>query len=244
MTQMNEETRKQLARSMPFMVNLHIREQLLSPELSFEINLPPEVQAREVKAKLAQINANESEVNKHALSLLVLGSFAETNMDMSHPMSYEINATARSGLSSLLSNQLNKMAAKYVKGVDLNVGVTSYSDRVANQTETNTQVQIDMQKRFLNDRLSVQVGGKMNLEDEERQNTPFNSLAGNVVMLYDLTPDGRLKLKGFSTTEYENYLEGEITKTGVGIIFNRDYYRLRELFFSPADTTHKKAPKP
>ncbi len=235
-TQMSKDKQKQLARSIPFLVRLHIEESLLAPEIRFDIKLPPENQAREVEAKLAQINRNESEVNKQALSLLLLGTFTETSMSSNHPVAYEIDSKARTGLSSLLSNQLNKLAAEYVKGVDVNVAVTSYSDRVAEKTEANTQVQLDLEKRFFNDRLSVQVGGKMNLEDPTPENTSFNSLAGNVVMLYDLTPDGRLKLKGFSTTEYENYLEGEITKTGVGIIFNRDYQNLRQMFSFPADT--------
>jgi hypothetical protein len=236
-TQMSKDKQQQLARSIPFLVRLHIEESLLAPEIRFDIKLPPENQAREVEAKLAQINRNESEVNKQALSLLLLGTFTETSMSSNHPVAYEIDSKARTGLSSLLSNQLNKLAAEYVKGVDVNVAVTSYSDRVAEKTEANTQVQLDLEKRFFNDRLSVQVGGKMNLEDPTPENTSFNSLAGNVVMLYDLTPDGRLKLKGFSTTEYENYLEGEITKTGVGIIFNRDYQNLRQMFSFPADTT-------
>ena len=235
-TQMSKDKQKQLARSIPFLVRLHIEESLLAPEIRFDIKLPPENQAREVEAKLAQINRNESEVNKQALSLLLLGTFSQTSMSSNHPVAYEVNSKARTGLSSLLSNQLNKLAAEYVKGVDVNVDVTSYSDRVAEKTESNTQVQLDLEKRFFNDRLSVEVGGKMNLEDPTPENTSFNSLAGNVVMLYDLTPDGRLKLKGFSTTEYENYLEGEITKTGVGIIFNRDYQNLRQMFSSPTDT--------
>jgi hypothetical protein len=91
-------------------------------------------------------------------------------------------------------------------------------------------VKLDVRKQFFDERLTVKVGGKVNIEGEEQRSENLQRVAGDVVILYDLTEDGRFKLKGFNTTEYENMFEGELRKTGVGIIYNRDYYHLRNLF--------------
>ncbi|MFW5821200.1 MAG: translocation/assembly module TamB domain-containing protein, partial [Bacteroidota bacterium] len=231
LSQANEEERRELSQSIPFLVYLNIKGELLNPStLDFDIETPPGVAIAEVSSKLNQLNQNESEVNKQAIALLTFGNFIQTQMSTTHPVSYEINAAARNSISRILSTQLNKLAEQYIEGVEINVDVSSYADYTGQQTQATTNVALDVQKDFLNERLTVQVGGKANIEGDESQTNNMNRLAGDVRVLYDITPDGRFKFKGFNTTEYENIFEGEITKTGVGIIFNRDIYRLSDLF--------------
>lgn len=231
LTQISDEERRRLSQSIPFLVYLNIKGELLNPTtLDFDIETPQGISMAEVSSKLNQLNQNESEVNKQAIALLTFGNFIQTRMSTAHPVSYEINAAARNSISRILSTQLNKLAEQYIEGVEINVDVTSYADYTGQQTQATTNVALDVQKEFLDERLTVQVGGKVNIEGDERQASNMNRLAGDVRVLYDLTRDGRFKLKGFNTTEYENIFEGEITKTGVGIIYNRDIYSLSDLF--------------
>ncbi|MFW5820324.1 MAG: translocation/assembly module TamB domain-containing protein, partial [Bacteroidota bacterium] len=231
LSNINEEQRRELSQSIPFLVYLNIKGELLNPStLDFDIKTPPGVTIAEVSNKLNQLNQNESEVNKQAVALLTFGNFIQTQMSTSHPVSYEINAAARNSISRILSTQLNKLADQYIEGVEINVDVSSYTDYTGQQTQATTNVALDVRKEFLNERLTVQVGGKVNIEGDERMANNMNRLAGDVKVLYDLTEDGRFKLKGFNTTEYENIFEGEVTKTGVGFIYNRDIYSLSELF--------------
>ena len=231
LSRLSDDDRRNLSQSIPFLVYLNIKGELLSPStLDFDIETPPGVAIAEVSSKLNQLNQNESEVNKQAVALLTFGNFIQTQMSTAHPVSYEINAAARTSISRILSTQLNKLAEQYVEGIEINVDVSSYADYTGQQTQATTNVALDVQKQFLNERLTVQVGGKVNIEGNERQANNMNRLAGDVRVLYDLTEDGKFKLKGFNTTEYENIFEGEITKTGVGIIYNRDIYSLSDLF--------------
>ena len=108
--------------------------------------------------------------------------------------------------------------------------VSSYADYTGQQTQATTNVALDVQKQFLNERLTVQVGGKVNIEGNERQANNMNRLAGDVRVLYDLTEDGKFKLKGFNTTEYENIFFVYFTKTGAGISYNRYIYSLSDIF--------------
>jgi uncharacterized short protein YbdD (DUF466 family) len=228
----NSNASSELSRQIPFLVKLNIDGQVMKPELDFDINLPEDVQATQVSNKLAQLNQNESEVNKQAFALLMFGSFIQTTMSSTHPVSYQLNNTARSSVSNILSSQLNQIADEYVKGFDINVNVNSYSDYVNQQREDNTNVEVDVRKQLFNERLTVQVGGQFNVEGDQqkKQQQQLSSLTGDVKVFYDLTPDGRWILKGFNTTEYGDLLEGEVRKTGVGIIYDRDFYRLSDLW--------------
>jgi len=238
---MSEAKRRQLSQPYPFLVTLNISGALLKPELDFDISLPRGVNVPEIINKLNQINQNESEVNKQAFSLLVFGSFIQNNVSTSRPISYELNSAARSSISKILSTQLNRLAEKYIKGVNVNLKVDSYADYSNKTTRNTTNVKLDLRKQFFDDRLTVRVGGKVNIEGEQERSNNLQRVAGDVVVLYDLTEDGRFKLKGFNTTEYENMLEGELRKTGVGIIYNRDYYHFRNLF--QADTLDRRRKK-
>ncbi len=217
--------------SLPFNVVLNIDGEIMKPDLDFDIELPPDNQVTEVQNKLNQINENESQVNKQAFALLVFGSFLETSMSSGHPLSYQLSSTARSSVSNIISAQLNQLAEKYIQGIEINVDVKSYTDYVDEQSKGTTNVEFDVKKQFLNERLTVQVGGKVNVEGrQQRANEDVSTLSGDVRVFYDLTEDGRWVLKGFNVNEYGNLLEGEIRKTGVGIIYNRDMYKLSDLW--------------
>lgn len=82
----------------------------------------------------------------------------------------------------------------------------------------------------MNDRVVVQVGGNVELEGERARQNQASDIAGNVNIEYKLTPNGRYRLKGFRRIEYEDPMEGELTNTGIGFSYNRDFRRFRQLF--------------
>ncbi|HRG51383.1 MAG TPA: translocation/assembly module TamB domain-containing protein, partial [Bacteroidia bacterium] len=120
--------------------------------------------------------------------------------------------------------------SKYVKGVDLNLGVNSYEDYSSGQQEGRTQLEVGVSKTLLNDKITVQVGGNIDIEGEKAKQNNASDVAGNISLEYKLTEDGRFRLKGYRKNEYENPIEGELIKTGFGIIYRRNYNKLKELF--------------
>ena len=94
-----------------------------------------------------------------------------------------------------------------------------------------TEVGLNVSKQFLDDRLTVQVGGDMEVEDRQaRQNAGSSGLAGNVSVMYDITEDGRIQAKLFRQNRFEGLIEGELTETGAALIYARDYDKFKELF--------------
>jgi hypothetical protein len=136
-----------------------------------------------------------------------------------------------SSVSTLLTNQLNRLAENYVEGVDLSIGVDSYTtDAAAASGETVTEVNLGLSKQLFNDRLSVQVGGNLGMSDSEAagQNTV---LAGDFRLEYQLTEDGRYKVRVFRRPDYDIFSNG--IRTGASLIYQRSFGDLRR------DTTQK-----
>jgi hypothetical protein len=231
---MTESQKNMYRTNLDFQVYLKMKGSLENPDISFDIQLPPDERGAlngSVDAKLSQMRDEETEMNKQVFSLIALNKFlAEDPLDNSGGGGDAFSSTARSSASRLLSQQLNKVSGKYVKGVDLNLGVESFEDYSTGQEQGRTQVQLGVSKQLLKDKVTVQVGGNVDVEGEKAKQNNASEIAGNIVVEYKLTEDARYKLKGFRKNEYENPLEGELTKTGIGIIFTKDYNKLKELF--------------
>jgi hypothetical protein len=227
----------------PFIVLLKLRGDLLHPEISFEIQLPPEdkgILGGAVNAKLNMLNEDPSALNKQVFALLVLGRFIQEN-----PLQTETNAAsnaARTTVSRFLSAQLNQLSSKVVPGVELNFDVQSYDDYESGQAEGRTEVEIGVKKQLFDERLSVQVGGSVDVEGEKAKQNSASDITGDVTLEYKLSKDGRYRLKGFRNNQYEGALEGQIVETGAGILYIKDFDKWRE-FFRPNKKKKAKAEK-
>ena len=127
--------------------------------------------------------------------------------------------------------------------MDLDLGVNSFEDYSTGQEQGRTQLQIGVSKQLFNDKVTIRVGGNIELEGERAKQNNASDVAGNINIDYRLTEDGRYKLKGFRQTQYENPIEGEIIKTGVGIVYVRNYNKMRELFRKPQPVRKQTAVK-
>ncbi|HEY5507484.1 MAG TPA: translocation/assembly module TamB domain-containing protein, partial [Paludibacter sp.] len=221
----------------PFLVMLKLRGQILHPEISFEIQLRPEdkgILGGAVNQKLNMLNEDESALNKQVFALLVLGRFVREN-----PLQTETNTTStllRSTVGNFLSLQLNKLSSKVVPGVELNFDVQSYNDYQTGTAQGRTQVEIGLKKQLFNERLSVSVGGTVDVEGDKAKQNSASDIAGDVSVEYKLTADGQYRLKGFRKNLYEGAIEGQLVETGAGVVYVRDFELWKELFMKPVVT--------
>ncbi len=147
---------------------------------------------------------------------------------------------ARSSVSQILSAQLNRLSQQYIAGVNLNVGLESYEDYSTGNAEGRTQLQLALSKQLFDERVTVQVGGNVDLEGRRSQQNSLNSFAGDLKVQYKLTEDGRWQLEVFRQNSYEGAIDGDITKTGVGAVFTINFDKLFGLMLSPAPAEEKK----
>ncbi|MDO9152574.1 MAG: translocation/assembly module TamB domain-containing protein [Paludibacter sp.] len=213
----------------PFLVLLKLRGAILKPEISFEIQLQPEdkgILGGAVNQKLVMLNDDPSLLNKQVFALLVLGRFVQEN-----PLLTESGGTSslvRSSVSNFLSAQLNKLSSKIVPGVDLNFDIQSYDDYGTGKAQGRTQVEIGLKKQLFDERLSVQIGGLVDVEGEKAKQNSASNITSDVTVEYKLTKDGRYRLKGSRHNQYEGAIEGQLVETGVGVVLVKDFNKWKE----------------
>ncbi|MBN1339056.1 MAG: translocation/assembly module TamB domain-containing protein [Bacteroidales bacterium] len=225
----------------PFLVLLKLRGRILQPEIGFEIQLPSEykgILGGAVNAKLNTLNDDPSALNKQVFALLIAGRFIQEN-----PLQSDANrgaaAMVRSTVGRFLSDQLNQLTSKVAGGVELNFDIQSYDDYSSGQAEGRTEVEIGLKKELFNERLTVQVGGTVDVEGEKVKQNTANDITSDVIIEYRLTEDGRYRLRGFRNIEYESAIEGQITETGIGVSYVRDFNKWRYFFRAPQKTKEK-----
>ncbi|MFO7844869.1 MAG: translocation/assembly module TamB domain-containing protein, partial [Bacteroidales bacterium] len=234
MSGMSETDKNAYRQEYPFVVLLKLRGMILEPEISFEIQLAPEnkgVLGGAVNAKLNMLNEDPSALNKQVFALLVLGRFVQEN-----PLQTEANVAStivRTTVGKFLSQQLNQFSSKVVPGVDLNFDIQSYDDYQSGQAEGRTQLDIGVKKQLFNERLTVQVGGTIDVEGEKAEQNTTDNFTSDFTVEYELTKDGRYRLKGFRHNQYEGAIEGQVIETGIGILYVRDFNQWKEFFKNP-----------
>ena len=219
----------QYKQRLPFLVYLNISGQLLQPEISFQLEMPMDernVFGGNVYARLQDINTRESDLNKQVFALLILKRFIADN-PFENQSAGGFETTARSSVSKILSEQLNRLSEN-VKGVELSFDIKSYEDYSAGQAEGQTELQLGLSKTLFNDRLVVKLSGNIDIEGQNT-NREATDYIGDLALEYKLTPDGRFRITGFRNSNYD-MIDGELTETGAGLIYVKDYNTLGELF--------------
>lgn len=219
----------------PFETLLKMKGELLKPEITFDITLPEgnyNVSSEIVsntRAKLEQLRQQPDELNKQVFALLLLNRFIGEN-----PFASEsgngAETLARQSVSKILSQQLNNLAGDLIKGVELDFDLESSNDYTTGAKTNRTDLNVDVSKKLLDDRLKVTVGSSFGIEGPEQANREATNIAGDVSLDYQLSKDGRYVLRAYRKNEYQVALQGQIIETGVAFIITMDYNKFRELF--------------
>jgi hypothetical protein len=231
MAGLTETERSEYKQRYLFLVILKLKGDILHPEIGFEIQLRPEdkgILSGAVNQKLKLLNEDVSALNKQVFALLVLGRFIQEN-----PLQTEAGGTStfvRATVGKILSQQINQWSSKVLPGVDLNFDIQSYNRYQTGQAEGRTQVDIGLKKQLFKERLSIQLGGTLEVEGAKAKQNSASDIASDVVLEYKITKDGRYRLKGFRQNQYESDIDGQFVETGVGISYVRDFDKWKNFF--------------
>jgi hypothetical protein len=182
-----------------------------------------------VSTKLAQLREDESGMNKQVFGLLIFNSFIAEEQTTNASLFADAGQTAiLSSVSSLLSNELNRLSKRYIKGVDLDFGVNSYSNTFDDGNSLITELKVGLSKRLLNDRLTVKLGGNLQFENTavEVVNNQNSTFSGDFVLEYKLSSEGNYNLKFFQVlSNGENIFSPGVnySETGVSVFFTKSF---------------------
>ncbi len=222
---------------LPFEVIMNMTGEIMNPIINFDIDIADEKRGAmggTINTRLQLLNKQESELNKQVFALLILGGFISENpLDGAQGEMGFAESTARNTVSGLLTDQLNKLADKNLAGVGLSFDLNSYEDYSTGESQSKTELGINLSKSFMDDRLTFQVGTNVDLEggnSADQQQQGLSSIAGDVIISYLLTEDGRYKVQIFRENSYAGVIDGQIIQTGASLIFVREYDEFSELF--------------
>lgn len=233
---MTADVRNTYKQKIPFETELKMKGELMKPSISFDIILPDGNNSvsteiiNTTQAKLSQLRQQPDELNKQVFALLLLNRFIGENPFASEAGGSSINSIARQSASKILSQQLNNLAGNLISGVELNFDLDSTQDYTTGQLENKTDLNVGISKKLLNDRLKVTVGSSFGLEGPQQTNEETNNIAGDVSVEYQLSKDGRYKLKAYRLNKYQVALQGQVVETGIAFIITLDYNHFKELF--------------
>ncbi|TDE02720.1 translocation/assembly module TamB domain-containing protein [Flavobacterium sandaracinum] len=244
------EIRNTYKQRIPFETRLKMTGELLKPTISFDIVLPEGNNSvsteiiNTTQAKLTQLRQQPDEMNKQVFALLLLNRFIGENPFASETGGTNVSSLARESASKILSQQLNNLAGDLIEGVELNFDLNTSDDYTTGQRENKTDLNVGISKTLLNDRLKVTVGSSFGIEGPQQTNQDANNIAGDVSLDYQLSKDGRYKIRVYRINKYQVALQGEVVETGIAFVITMNYNKFRELYAkSEAKKAKQKAKK-
>jgi len=221
---------------LPFEVHLILTGELMKPNVAFNILLPEDKNygvsndiVTTVQYRLSQLRQDQGETNKQVFSLLLLNRFVGENPFASSGGGFNVASYARQSASKLLTEQLNQLAAGLVNGLDINFDVASTEDYTTGSMRNRTDLNVQVSKRLLSDRLKISVGNNFELEGPQNSSHQSNNIAGNVAVDYQISRDGRYLVRFFRRNSYEGQVDGYVIETGLSFMISVDYNQFKEI---------------
>ncbi|MDO9374316.1 MAG: translocation/assembly module TamB domain-containing protein [Ferruginibacter sp.] len=224
----------------PFRVILLMKGSLKRPSISFDIQLPEEGAISSnlrttIDNKLVQLREDVAATNKQVFALLALGRFVgEQSTDFFKGSGGGFNDLARESVSKFLSAALDQIASDLFKGINIDLNLNSYKDFTTSTGTQRTDLNVEVSKNFLNDRLNVTVGKNFGIEGQDGSAKAAQQKGSrflpDVTVNYKLSKDGKYRLRAYNKNQFEVILDGYIVETGIGFIVTMDYDKFQELF--------------
>lgn len=208
-------TENDKSRPVAFDVGVRLTKPLNDMGLEFTIEAPEDLN---VQNQLATMSAEQR--GKAAVTMMATGMYMTDETMMSGS-----GFKANNALNAFLQNEIQNIAGSALKTIDINLGVESGTSETGTST---TDYSFQFAKRFWGNRISVIIGGKVSTGADATNSA--QSFINNVSVEYRLDQGATRYVKCFYDRNTQDPLEGQLTKTGVGLVLRRKTDRLGELF--------------
>ncbi len=161
---------------------------------------------------------SDEERGKLAVGMLTTGMYLAND----NASAFSMN----SALSAFLQSEINSIAGNALKTIDLSVGVDNATDAAGN---ARTDYSFKFSKRFFNNRLKVQIGGKVSSGNTDYMGQT-QSFFDNVSMEYRLNQDATQYVSLFYKQNAYDWLDGYTNEYGAGFIWRRKLSNFWDIF--------------
>jgi hypothetical protein len=209
------------ARRIPIDCKIIMKNKLMTPDISFNIELP--TADTDTRRKVEGIINTEDSRNRQFLSLLVIHNFMPDQgmggSGMGNSLGVSATEASITTVSEFFSNQLSNWLSQLSRDVDFGVNWRPGDDI------TPDEVELALSTQMFNDRVSinghVDVGGRQ---------TNTSSIVGDFDVDIKLNRSGKLRLKAF-TRANDNLIRNYLSQytQGVGLFYREEFDDFEEL---------------
>lgn len=223
----------EVRRKYPAKVLLDLKGDLMSPEIGFDIaveNYPNTIlvnrgggaEAYSLSARLDafnnRLNNDEQELKRQVFSLMVLRRFSPEN-------SFNVSGSFDNSVSEFISNQISYWATQFDENLEIDVDLGSMDDEAFNT------FQLRLSYTFMDGRLRITRNGGFT---NQQKQPDLTSVAGDWTVEYFLTPNGKLRVKMYNRTNFNNFDPGNeanaTTTAGFSLMHTESFDKVVELF--------------
>ena len=205
-------------------VILQLKDKLLNPSISFDIELPQATETE--KVQLRSVVNSTQELNQQVFALLILNKFlpisATDNPQTASPVGGLGSATTSDFISTQISSWLSQISQDFDIGLNYRPG-----DQISNQ-----EIAVALSTQLFNERLYVRGNFGVTSATESQYTQGQSGFLGDFLVEYLLTDEGKIRLKVFNETNpYEVFsTSSSIYTQGVGLVYQEDFDTLEEFF--------------
>ena len=207
------------SRSVAFDCGVIITKTLNNMGLEFIISAPED---NSIDNELSAMGTEER--GKIAVTMLTTGMYLVDG----NTSGFTMNAA----LSSFLQNEINNITGSALKTLDLSIGLDNTTDASG---KMRTDYSFKFAKRFWNNRLKVQIGGKVSSGQDAMEDGKNKSFFDNVSMEYRLSATGNQYVNLFYSQNVYDWLDGYTSEYGGGYLWRRKLDTLWDLFKFKSD---------
>jgi hypothetical protein len=203
-----------LSRSVNFQISAAITGTLAAMQIAFDLAAPNDLAIQNELSSLAP-----EQRAQQAMALMIYNTYTGPGTTA--------KADTGNAVYSFIEKELNQWARNTLRGVDLSLGIRQQDDGMGGQ---HMDYSYKVSKNLFNDRVRVTVGGNIDNGTTTADVDVKNNLIADVSLEYRLAKWDNLFLKAYRYNTRESILEGEVVETGGGVLYRKNFERLRDLF--------------
>ncbi|MEL7120101.1 MAG: translocation/assembly module TamB domain-containing protein, partial [Bacteroidota bacterium] len=238
-------------------LSLNLQGELMQPIVSFDIDFPNlrgQLQ-NYTDSKLRILKQDQNELNKQVFGLILAGQFLPSDFGL------QGSQILFNTVSELLSNQLSLLITELfsefigegevLTSIDFDIAYNQYqSVDLGDGQDVNggEEVQVRLKQNFFNNKLSILVGGNIDINNslQSAPGTNNGAFIGNdFVLEYAITNDRSLKLQVYQRLE-PDIGGGRRFQIGTGLSYRKEYKSFKDFlrsFKKDANNSKKKNKK-
>ncbi len=218
----------------PVECHLILSGKLFNPVIGLDIYLPRADE--ETRSYLRNVITTEEEKSRQFLYLLVMNSFyagsaSRSNLNTTTTGTTAMAVTTTEMLSNQLSNMLSELSNDFDIGFNYHPGYKGLSSQ---------EVQVALSTQLLNDKVTI--NGNFDVRGSGNNTGNTNQITGDFDAEVKLTEKIRFRVFNRFNNPYTG--KGVPYTQGIGLLYNQDFNRLRDLFRQKDRTDMKKEDEP